>query len=202
MEVPVDGFHIDIVRGDLMIEIQTGNFSVLKKKINSLLLNHPLRLVYPIAKEKWIVKVGKNGQKVLGRRKSPKHGSLFDLFDELVSIPQFLLRPNFSIHVLLIREEEVRAYDASRCWRRRGWVTLERRLIDVVDHQLFMAPQDMEQFIPATLEEPFTTADLAEALHIPSWLSRQMAYCFRKMGTIKKVGKKGNAILYCRVKKY
>jgi hypothetical protein len=55
------------------------------------------------------------------RRKSPKRGRLEDLFWELVSIPQLLSNPNFSLEVLMIRGEEVRRYEGKRAWRRRGW---------------------------------------------------------------------------------
>ncbi len=51
-EVPVDGFVADIVRGDLLIEIQTKNFSAIKRKLEKLLVRHPVRLVYPIPRAK------------------------------------------------------------------------------------------------------------------------------------------------------
>ena len=54
-EVPLDGFFIDVVRDELLIEIQTGGFSPLKKKLRQLTKSHPVRLVYPIAAEKWLV---------------------------------------------------------------------------------------------------------------------------------------------------
>ena len=113
-EVPVDGFVIDIVRDDLLIEIQTGNFSAIKSKLNNLARYYRVRLIYPIVQEKWIVRSAKgNGVGVI-RRKSPKRGRLEDLFWELVSIPQLLLNPNFSLEVLMIRQEEVRRYDGKR----------------------------------------------------------------------------------------
>ena len=101
IETPVDGFIIDIVRGDLLIEIQTRNFSAIKRKLNQLTANHPVRLVYPIACEKWIVKLPKDGKSPKSRRKSPKRGALVDLFAELVSFPDLLASPNFSLDVLL-----------------------------------------------------------------------------------------------------
>src|SRR5919106_2448020 len=128
-EVPVDGFVIDIVRDDLLIEIQTRNFSSIKSKLNKLARSHHVRLIYPIVQEKWIVRGAI-------RRKSPKRGRLEDLFWELVSIPQLLSNPNFSLEVLMIREEEVRRYDVKRKkWRRRGWVIEGRRLVDVLDRR-------------------------------------------------------------------
>ena len=102
-EVSVDGFVIDIVRGDLLIEIQTRHFSAMKRKVTKLVANHVVRLVYPIAQEKWIVRLAKDGSGgVLGRRRSPKRGSVESVFGELVSFPKLLANPSFSVEVLLI----------------------------------------------------------------------------------------------------
>jgi hypothetical protein len=196
-EVPVDDFVIDIVRGDLLIEIQTGNFSSIKRKVRALVKAHPLRLVYPIPQDKWIVRLAKDGSgDVLGRRRSPKHGAFEHLFEELVRLPKLLTDPNFALEVLLTREEEVRFYDGKRAWRRHGWVIQERRLLDVVERRLFETAVDLLALLPPDLPEPWTTADLAAGIGQPRWLARKMAYCLRKMDAIEMVGKRGNAILY------
>lgn len=197
-EVSVDGFIVDVVRGDLLVEIQTRNFAAVKQKLARLTAHHPVRLVYPIAREKWIVKLAQDGHSRLSRRKSPKRGALEQVFEELVSLPKLLSNPNFSIDVLLIQEEEIRRYDGSRGWRRRGWVTHERRLLQVVGQRLFKTPADMGALLPSALAEPFTTSDLAAAIAKPRRLAQKMAYCLREMGAIAAVGKRGNAILYTR----
>lgn len=197
-EVPVGGFLVDIVRGDRLIEIQTRNFAAVRRKVADLATTHPVRLVYPIACEKWIVKVAEDGESILGRRKSPKRGTFLHLFDELVSFPKLLAHPNFSLEVLLIQEEERRRYDATRAWRRRGWVTHERRLLAVVDRRRFETPADLGAILPPALVEPFTTADLAGALGQPRRLAQRMAYCLRELDIIAPEGKRGNAILYAR----
>ena len=56
VEVALDGFVIDIVRDDLLIEIQTGNFSSIKAKLGTLLQSHRVRLFHPIVQEKWIIR--------------------------------------------------------------------------------------------------------------------------------------------------
>lgn len=207
IEVSVDGFTVDIVRGDLLIEIQTRNLSAIKRKLTTLVDQHPVRLVYPVAQDKWIVQRSENGRRVLrfARRKSPRRDTVEHVFDELVSIPQLLAHPNFSLQVVLIQEEEVRRYDGARnpqgafgAWRRKGWVTHERRLLQVVGQRLFETPKDMLALIPTTLPEPFTTTDLAEATGQPLWLAQKMAYCLRAMGAITVVGKRGRGILYVR----
>lgn len=198
LEVLVEGFVVDIVRGDLLIEIQTSGFASLKRKLLQLTAHHPLRLVYPIAREKWIVRLGKDGQGQIGRRKSPKRGAVEELFQELVSFPKLVAQPGFSVDVLLIQEEEIRRQDGRRGWRRRGWVTQERRLLGVVGQRRFEGPADVGSLIPPDLAEPFTTSDLARAIRQRRRLAQRMAYCLRELGIIAPAGKQGNAILYVR----
>jgi hypothetical protein len=199
-EVPVDGYVADIVRGDLIIEIQTKNFSSMKRKLEKLVINHSVRLVYPIPREKWIIKLNLENDKdsPASRRKSPRHGVFEDIFYELVRLPGLLKNPNFSIELLLIEEEEVRRYDGVRGWRRRGWVTEERKLLRVVGRRIFNTPADMYDFIPVTLDEPFSVSELATTIDINRKLAQKMVYCLREIGCVTPAGKRGNAILYTR----
>jgi hypothetical protein len=195
VEVSVDGYIIDVVRGEQLIEIQTRKFSAIKGKLRKLMRNHPVRLVHPIAQEKWIIRQTKDGE-VIGRRKSPKQMTILHIFEELVSIPAFIVHPNFSIEVLLTTEEEIRVNDGKGSWRRRGWSNIDRRLVDVLERKLFSSPDDFLCLIPNIIEEPFTTRTLAESLKVPIRLVQKMTYCMRKMGILKIVGKDGNAHLY------
>jgi hypothetical protein len=197
IEVKVDGFVIDVVKGELLIEIQTKKFSAIKDKLFKLMKNHPIRLVYPIASEKWVVRQSMNGE-VVGRRKSPKKMGFYHIFEELVSIPTFIKHSNFELEVLLIREEEVRVNDGKGSWRRKGWSSLDRRLVDIVDRKLYSEPEDFLRMIPNSIEEPFTTKILAETLKIPRRLVQKMTYCMRKMEILKFAGKEGNAHLYMK----
>jgi hypothetical protein len=197
-EVGVDGSIIDILRGELLVEIQTRSFSPLRRKLEKLTIDHPVRLVFPIAVEKWIIRLSDDGAAQEGRRKSPKRGSVLELFRELVSFPHLISHPNFSLEVLLIQEEEVRQQGLARNWRRRGWGTVERRLVQVVARRVFAAPADLAALIPASLEEPFTTVELAEAIDQPRWLAQKMAYCLRCAGAISEAGKQGKATRYVR----
>jgi hypothetical protein len=194
-EVPVDGFIIDLVRDDLLIEIQTGNFSSIKSKLTKLARSHRVRLIYPIVQEKWIIRSPiNNGHKAI-RRKSPKRGRMEDLFWELVSIPQLLSNPNFSLEVLMIRQEELRRYERKRRWRRKGWTIEGRRLLEVVDQRLFWQSADWLEFLPDGLQS-FTTSDLATGMNTRRELAQKMAYCLREGRMIELIGKRGRANLY------
>ena len=195
LEVTVDGFVIDIVRDDLLIEIQTRNFAAIKSKLTDLVRRHRVRLVYPIVQEKWIVRSATLNGKGAIRRKSPKKGRMEDLFWELVSIPQLMLNPNFSLEVLMIRGEEVRRYNEAKQKVRKGWLIERRRLLDVLDHHSFGQSADWLRFLPDGLEL-FTTSDLASRINTGRELAQKMAYCLREARMIELIGKSGRANLY------
>ena len=194
-EVPVGRFVIDIVRDDLLIEIQTRNFASINSKLRELTRSYEVRLVYPVVQEKWIVRSASGDGRLTVRRKSPKRGRLEDLFWELVSIPQLLSNPNFSLEVLMVRAEEVRRYDGKRGWRRKGWVIEGRRLVDVLDRRLFGRSADWLTFVPSGLQS-FTTKDLATVVDANRDLAQKMAYCLREARIIDLIGKQGRANLY------
>jgi len=195
VEVNIGGFVVDIMRGNLLIEIQTKNFSAIKKKLEKMVRGYSVRLVYPIAKQKWIVRVTPSGE-ILSRRKSPKKGRLIDLFIELVHLPDMIRDKNFSLEVLMIKEEEVRCNDGRGSWRRRGVSIKDRNLIDVIESVLFRDERDFLRFLPRELLEPFTNKDLSRSIDVSINLARKITYCLRKMGVIAEDGKRGRERLF------
>lgn len=195
-EVKVDGYVIDLVRGDLLIEIQTRSFNPLKRKLANLTEVHPVRLVHPIPAERWIVKLAADRETLIERRKSPKRGYVEHIFAEMVSIPNLICRENFSVEVLLTREEEIRCQDGKGSWRRKGWSIIDRRLVSVVGQRTFNTPGDFRTLLPADLPDEFTVRETARCAGLPVFLAGKMLFCLREMGAVKQVGKKGNAYLY------
>jgi hypothetical protein len=194
-EVPIEGFVIDIVRDNVLLEIQTGHFGAIRSKLAALVASHQVRLIYPIAHEKWIVRQRGEAAGPTTRRKSPRRGRLEDLFFETVFIPQMLSHRNFSLEVVMTREEEVRRFAGRRKWRTRGWAIAERRLLEVVDRRVFQEPGNWLALLPDGFER-FTARDLAEASGVGLELAQKMMYSLREAGLAKLVGKRGRASLY------
>ncbi len=195
-EVPLDGFVIDLVRGSDLVEIQTRNFSAIRGKLQELVQKYKVHVLHPITIEKWVVKVGRKGDEILSRRKSPARGNLLDLFEEMVRIPELINHPNFTIEFPLIREEEVSCKDGKGSKRRKRESIKDRRLLDVIESKVFTSNLDFLAILPPTLPQPFSTKCLANTLKLPLYRSRQITYCLRKMNAIVVVGKRGNELLY------
>jgi hypothetical protein len=199
LEVKVDDFVVDIVRGDLLIEIQTANFSAIKPKLLRLLNEHKVRLVYPVPKEKWIVHKSKATGEAFGRRKSPKKGRLSDLFNELIRIPDLFSKGNLSVEVLMIEAEEIWCDDGRGSWRRKGASIEDRKLVRVFEREIFEDKADFLKILPKDVPDPFSNRNLAESLGIPVNQSRKMTYVLRRIGAITHVGKNGNQMLFARL---
>lgn len=201
-EVRCEGYVIDIMRGQgndglELIEVQTRSFSALKKKLANLLAaDYHIRLIHPIAERKWICRLSDDGETVASRRKSPKKGSIEQLFSELVYIPHLLPHENLSLEVLLTHEEEIRINDGEGSWRRKGWSIHDRRLLEVVAHHRFPTAADLLTLLPADLPEQFTTRHIATGTGQRMRVAQQMAYVLRKLELIEQVGKQGRAYLY------
>ncbi|NLK21479.1 MAG: hypothetical protein GX308_05245 [Epulopiscium sp.] len=185
------------MRGRKLIEIQTANFGAIKNKIKNLCTNYPVRLVYPIYEEKWILTVDENGR-ILRKRKSPKKGTIFDLFNELIRCPWLINEKNFSLEVLFIKAEEIRCQDGKGSWRRKGLSIKDRKLLDVNHSIIFNNKEDFLPLIHKDIPQPFTNRMFSQYLDITISQATRATYCFKKMKCIKEVGKKGNAILYSK----
>jgi hypothetical protein len=195
LEVRVEGYVIDIVRGGLLIEIQTRHLYALTRKLTRLLPNFPVRLVHPIPQEKWIVRQAAGGR-MMGRRKSPRHGRPVDIFRELVRIPDLLCHPNLSIELLLTQQDEILRDDGAGSWRRRGWSIVDQLFLGVVDQYRFESPADYCALLPPRLDQPFTNHELAAALRCPLALAQKMSFTLRRIGCLSVTGKRGNALLH------
>ena len=198
LEARLDGYIVDILRDNQVIEIQTGNFAAIRRKVRALSRHYGVTLVYPVARERWILTLPTTVHDLPARRKSPRRQRLDQLFQELVSFPDLLQDPHFAIEIVVIQDEEVRCCARRARRRRRGWSVTERRLLGVLARHVVATPADLWSLIPMGLPEPFQTSHLARVLGRPRWFAQKVAYCLRESGASTAIGKAGNAIVYSR----
>jgi hypothetical protein len=197
VEEEVSGYVVDIVRDELLIEIQTGSFTPLRRKLERLTAERPVRIVTPIAVSRRIVRLSDEGE-ILSARCSPVHGRVEDVFARLVALPSFLCHPRLEIEVLLTEEAEMRVHRPGMAFRRHGWVVCGRSLTSVVGRDRISGPSDAAALLPQRLPREFDTAELAASAGISRRLAQQMTYCLRAMGAIEIVGTRRRAHLYRR----
>ena len=194
-EVKLGRYVIDIVRGDLLIEIQTRHLYALRPKLRRLLEDHRVRLIHPLPQERRIVREARDGG--LTHRRSPKHAAVHDIFTELVRIPDLAVHPNLTLEVLLIREEQVWRDDGQGSWRRGRWSLIDRRLLGVNESVVLSTPSDILALL-LPLPELFTNAELAKVKGWNPHLAGKATYALRAMELLALCGKRGRSNLFTR----
>jgi hypothetical protein len=193
-------FRIDVVidddHGEELIEIQHGSLWVIRDKIQRLTRRHRVRLVKPIVRRKRLVKMHRQGGRIIEQRFSPKQGTWLDLFDELVYFTRAFPHRNLTIEALLVDVEEWRYPGRIRRGRQR-WTTEDERLLSVRDTMRISTAGDLRELVNRPLPQPFHTADIAAALQIDRFSAQRLAYVLRKVGAADTVGKHRGAWLYC-----
>lgn len=204
LEVRVDGYRIDIVDGKRLIEIQRSGLSSIRDKTRKLLQNdHVVEIVKPLVVRKRLIKLSRKNGHIVDQRWSPKTGGVLDLFDELLYFTRVYPHPNLTLICPLIEIEEIRYPGHGRRRRRRAndFQVKDRTLSKVIGSNTYQTLTDLHKLLPAKLPKPFDTGQLAEKLSVKRFQAQRIAYCLRKTGSAKQVGKRGNAILYELVKK-
>ena len=197
-EAEVAGFVADGINAEgEYIEVQTGSFGPLLKK--ALALQHRLRVIYPVIITKHIEVFNKRG-KLRYRRKSPRRGSPWDLFNALVYAPDLPLIPGLVIELALVDAAEKRVQDGKGSWRRRGVSIHDRQMLALRDSITLEKPSDYIRFVPFKKNEQFTSALMAQKAGIPVDLARKTLYVLVRLGIVEKTGKRGNSLVYVRTR--
>lgn len=201
-EEKIDNYVIDIVTSDELIEIQTGSFSGIRKKLADLLPCHRIRIVHPVAAET-IINVYNEDGSPRSRRRSPKRGSYFSAAAELLYIAELLPEPNLSVEIVLVRQEEIRRDDGKGARRRRGVSIEDRLLSEIIESRVFSDTEDYLRLLPPGLESPFGNREIAERLPPVGAGSRgrlrlagQITWLLRKLELIETAGKDGRRLLF------
>src|SRR5262245_18540089 len=83
-ETSLGEYRIDVVRDGELIEVQLGSLAAILRKVECLLRKHRVLVVKPLVVRIVLVQCESKDGPELSRRLSPKRGSVFSLFDELV----------------------------------------------------------------------------------------------------------------------
>jgi len=192
-EAEVAGFVADGINAEgEYIEVQTGSFGPLKKKALAL---QRLRIIHPVIITKYIEVYNKKG-KLQYRRKSPRRGTPWDLFDVLVYAPDMPLIPGLIIELAMVDAAEQRVQDGKGSWRRHGVSIRDRRILAMHERIKLKKPSDYTRFVPFKKNEKFTSAQLAKKAGISVDLARKTLYVLKKLKIVKNTEKQGNSLIY------
>lgn len=195
-EIPIENYVADIYADGEIIEIQTRQFDRIRNKLSVFLPFYPVTVVYPIPREKWVIWIDEESGELSKKRKSPAKGNPYLAFKELYKIKMFLKEPNLRFKLVFLDMEEYRLLNGWSGDRKKGSSRFDRIPTELVEEVDISCLEDYMQFVPYELPEEFTTKDFAKAAHIPLRLAQTALHILHYVGTVERVGKRGNSYLY------
>ncbi len=199
-EVPLLGSICDVVteKGDI-IEIQTAQLGKLRLKLEKLLQERSVTLVFPVARNCVIETYAPDGS-LVSRRKSPKHANAYAIFGESTGLWRLLGNPKLTIELVHADILEIRVADGTGSWRRKGIRKADKKLLCVHERTTLRSPEDWARLLPPGVPQEFTVKDLQQ--NGAGKHAGKMAWTLRKAGFIELTGKNGNSFVYRRVKTF
>ena len=191
----------DIYRDGHIMEVQTGGFYPLRKKLSWYLENTACRItvVHPIAAEKYLSWIDPKDGTVISRRRSPKRGRVRDVAKELYWLSDFIGDPRFSIRLLLLELEEYRLTDGWSRDGKRGSNRYERYPTALLGDVTLSTPADYAaRFLPPSLTTPdgegnyppFTAATYAKATGIRGKATYSLIHLLERLGLVEEMEEK------------
>ena len=197
-EIKVEGFVADILRGDEIVEIQTRDFSPLRRKLPVYLKNYRVTVVYPIAREKRIHWIDPTSGEVSGGRRSPKTGGIGEFLLELYKLRPILPLERLCFELYWLDINEFRMLTGrSRDRKHYGAYRRERipTRLDRIDR--VASPDDYLKYIE-NLGDSFTCAEFAKSLSMYPGAANRALQTLVTLGVVERIGKRKNAYIYER----
>lgn len=197
-EVKLNGFVSDALSDVGVFEIQTREFYRLSKKLERLLENITVTVVYPIISEKTLYLTDSETGEVTVR-KSPKRMNVYNVFGELYAIRKFIASKNLRLRLITLAAEEHRVIKARTSKRGRKKVealSSETVPTEIYDDITLSAAEDYAKLLPYDLPTPFTSADIASACRCSRSYASVMLLVLTELKVVERIGKTGKSYLY------
>ena len=195
-EIKVGGYVADIVGENGVIEIQTGNFNKLLKKLERFLEFCNVTVVYPIAATKYLSWMDMDSGEITSRRKSPRRGKIYDIIPELYKIKYTLDNPRLNICICMLELEEIRYLNGWSKDKKKGSSRCDRIPAALTDEIHINSPYDYGIFLPDSLPEEFTSKDLSDHARISRSCAQTALNIFTYLEIVRRTGKRNNTIIY------
>ncbi len=161
-----DGHVADIFDGERVTEIQTGNFSALRPKLQALLEQYPVTVVVPLVHRKWLCWIDPVTGETTPPKRSPRTGSFADAGPQLIYLLPCLDHPRLTVRLVLLDVEEHRLADGWSRDGKRGSHRAERYPRTLEGEAILTCPADYAALLPLGLPETFTAAQFGKAARL------------------------------------
>lgn len=195
-EININRNVVDVLIDDHIYEIQTRSFNSLRSKLDKLLDNYQITIVYPLCIKKMLYKVNESGE-IIQIRKSPKKLHPLSIGYELYKIKNYLKHPNLSFKIVLL---DVNEFNTTRINRRKQTrlTRIDQFPNEILGEYNIYHSSDWKYLMPDI--DMFTTKDFIKATKMSLKQAGSTLNVLRYLDVIEVVDKNKNAYIY-KIKK-
>ena len=158
-EVSYLGSIVDIMNGEGVTEIQTRDLIRLSPKLEKLLPDTPVTVVYPITRIKTLCWLDPETGETTPPRRSPRRGRPSDALPELSRIRHYIGDKNLTVRIFMLDTEEYKELNGRGADRKHYATRYERLPTELADIITLRNVSDYKQLIPDTLPDEFSAKD-------------------------------------------
>ena len=169
-EIKIGKFFADACDGKTIFEIQTGNFSPLRKKIEFYLENtdYGIVIVRPIAKDRRILWLdGESGETKKAPRLSSRHETLANGIADIYYLKDFLGNQRISFCFVLMEIQEIRLLDGYGKQKKIRATSVDRIAGEIFSLHYIKSAEDISsEILPLLPNAPFDREVLSKSLKL------------------------------------
>ncbi len=199
-EQPFMGYIADICNEKGVTEIQTRNFNTMRKKLGTFLEKTPVTIVYPAVRRKWLLWIDPETGEITPKRRSPKTGTPYIVFNELYRIKSMLCHANLHLKILMVDLEEYRQLNGWSRDKKHGATRSERIPVGFGDEIDIYDKSDYIKLVPENLPSVFYAEDFGKNAHISRSCAQTALNILNFTETVERIGRDKKGFAY-KIKK-
>ena len=162
-EIKLGRYVADVLTDGQIYEIQTKGFSRLLPKLKYYFeqTTYPVTVIYPIIRNKTLIRVDPESGEVLRKKLSPRRGLASDILPELYYLREIFPHPRLTIKLLFIDAEEYRYSERVR-YRRTGAYDAELFPTALTGEEYISEVSDLDR-LAGIEKQSFTASEYSKA---------------------------------------
>lgn len=195
-EISLGRFVADAVGKNGIYEIQTRQFDKLRPKLQAFLPVCHVTVVYPVVVRKRLNWIDPQTGEVVQQGRWFRCGTVYSFFAELYRVKAFLRNQNLSFRVVELTAEEYRLLNGYGLQKKNRAEKYDRIPESLQREWKLERAENFSAFVPQSLPETFDSSVFAQAARISRSAAQVTLLILTELGTVKRIGKRGNAYLY------
>ncbi len=198
-EVRVNGFVADAMTPDGIFEVQTRNFYTQRRKLEALLPEHKVCMVYPVRYRRTISWIDPATGEISKGRKSPKTDRGYGIFRELYGVKDYILHKNLNFCIMYFVSDEYKYLDGFGEHKKIRATRADGIPTELIAEVNLCVPEDYLLFIPDEFKKmgrEFNSLSFSRLARIDRETAQTALLILTYLGVTEQTGKLRTGIVY------